>query len=381
MSHAPFSRRAAVSILGFAAVLLLSGCANPGQPKPPSLRLPDKPAKLQAERLGDEVILTWTTPSNTTDGDAVRGPITAVICRETPARQGTASACRPVQRIAVVPGASRASTSLSPALASGPPTLLIYRVELLNAHDRSAGASSPAFAAAGSAPAAAGPLRLTAIHEGALVAWQPDALPGTMRVTRSLVAPGPLQPPVARAAKATRPSPLNFGAGKAEATTVILQPEGARTSDPGGMLDRTVEDQKTYTYIGQRVRTVLLSGHSLELHGLPSPAATLAFRDVFPPRPPAGLVSVPGGGFGEAPSIDLSWDVGDERDLVGYNIYRSDAPQGSTFTRLNPEPVPASAFRDLHVEPGHSYFYRVTAVDQRHNESAPGETIQEGLRK
>ncbi len=381
MFHVFFSRRAADSILGFASLLLVSGCANPGQPKPPSLRLPDKAVKVLAERLGNQVVLTWNTPSNTTDGDAIREPITAVICRETSGRPGAASACRTVQRVAVVPGPSHAAVDLLPALASGPPTLLTYRVELFNAHDRSAGASTPAFAAGGAAPATAGPLRLVPSREGALIAWQPDAHPGMMQVTRSLVTPDPPQPAVAKAAKSARPSSLNFGASKGEATTVVLQPEGTLASDPGGMLDRTAEDGNTYTYVGQRVQIVLLSGHSLELHGLPSPPATLLFRDIFPPRSPAGLVSVPGGGFGDAPSIDLSWDAGAESDLVGYNIYRSDALPGAIFTRLNTDPVPASAFRDLHVEPGHSYLYRVTAVDLRHNESPPGDTIHESLRK
>ena len=87
-----------------------------------------------------------------------------------------------------------------------------------------------------------------------------------------------------------------------------------------------------------------------------------------------------GGGFNEAPSIDLSWDANLETDVAGYNVYRKDASSGE-FMRLNAEPVSASAFRDMKAEAGHSYEYRVTAVDRQHNESEPSDVIRETLRK
>ena len=87
---------------------------------------------------------------------------------------------------------------------------------------------------------------------------------------------------------------------------------------------------------------------------------------------------MPGGGFGEAPSIDLSWDANIEADVAGYNVYRS---EGAAFARVNAELVATPAFRDMHVEAGRQYTYRVTAVDQRKNESAPSATVIESLRK
>ena len=38
-----------------------TGCANPGPPKPPSLRLPAPAKDLRADRIGNEVHLSWTT--------------------------------------------------------------------------------------------------------------------------------------------------------------------------------------------------------------------------------------------------------------------------------------------------------------------------------
>jgi hypothetical protein len=145
------------------------------------------------------------------------------------------------------------------------------------------------------------------------------------------------------------------------------------------MIDPTVRDGDTYTYIAQRVQTVTLGEHMLELRGAPSVPVTFSFRDTFPPRVPTGLVLVPGGGFGEPASIDLVWDANIEPDLLGYNVYRSQ--DGGGFERLNAVPLPAPSYRDMQVEPGRRYTYRVTAIDQRRNESAPSAVASESLRK
>src|SRR5579863_10782647 len=44
----------------------LAGCASPGPPLPPSLKLPEVVSSgLTATRVGDEVRLHWTTPART----------------------------------------------------------------------------------------------------------------------------------------------------------------------------------------------------------------------------------------------------------------------------------------------------------------------------
>jgi hypothetical protein len=292
-----------------------------------------------------------------------------------PQPQSTPYVCDAVQRVPAPVGASRASVALTPAQASGPPALLAYRVELENAKGRTAGPSQPVFAAGGAAPAA-GSLKVSARREGALVQWTSAPDGAVMELTRTLIstAEKPLESkPAARPAK----SPLTPKGTKAPAREVVLRADS--TTDSGGMLDTTAIDGGTYTYTAQRVRTVTLGGHALELRSAVSPAYTFTYRDTFPPRPPTGLVLVPGGGFGELPSIDLSWEANFDSDMLGYNIYRSTG--AADFVRLNPEPVPSPSFRDLHVEPGGQYAYRVTAVDQRHNESAPSGTARETLRR
>src|ERR1022692_1710712 len=102
-----------------AAVLLLAGCASPGPPLPPSLKLPDVATGLTARRVGDQVMLHWTTPTRTTHKLLIRGPVTAEICRVAGAGgvqaqaatarkpdRAAASECAAVVRETMAPGAS-----------------------------------------------------------------------------------------------------------------------------------------------------------------------------------------------------------------------------------------------------------------------------------
>ena len=176
---------------------------------------------------------------------------------------------------------------------------------------------------------------------------------------------------------AKSPTPFSPGA-KQPPREVVLRPDAAAGKDAGGIIDTSVRDGDTYRYVAQRVETLTLSGQTFEMRSALSPAADFTYRDVFPPQPPTGLLLIPGGGFGEPPSIDLSWDANFESDLLGFNIYRS---SGADFVKLNTDPVPVPSFRDVQVAPGQQYTYRVTGVDRRGNESAPGTSTTETLRK
>src|SRR5438270_659862 len=78
------------------AAAFVAGCASPGTPLPPSLKLPQPVADLTATRIGNQVVLHWTTPARTTDRLLIAGPVTAEVCRDAasaaPARTTRASA-------------------------------------------------------------------------------------------------------------------------------------------------------------------------------------------------------------------------------------------------------------------------------------------------
>ena len=70
-------------------------------------------------------------------------------------------------------------------------------------------------------------------------------------------------------------------------------------------------------------------------------------------------------GPGQSPFIDLIWTPVSDSDLAGYNVYRHQA--GQPPVKLNGDLLRTPAFRDLNVVPGQTYFYSVSAVDERGN--------------
>ena len=100
------------------------------------------------------------------------------------------------------------------------------------------------------------------------------------------------------------------------------------------------------------------------------PTASVSIKpvDTFPPAPPAGLSA-----SAVAGSIELTWERNTEPDFKGYRVYRATA--GGAFASIATD-VPAPAYSDHDVKAGTLYRYRVTAVDQVGNESAPGATVE-----
>ncbi len=373
---------------GLGCLALLGGCASPGNPRPPSLHLEQVAPDLAAERLGDQVILTWTTPDATTDGGKPEMPLTAVICRESFASSPLpAPPCTPVLRVPVTPGSAGRAAETLPATLLGTPALLAYRVELTNRRGRSAGLSEPAFAAAGKAPAAAGPLMLSGQASGTVVAWAAAASPGAMQVTRTPASPG--TPGTAK--PAAMPASPRFSASSGQnddpLAAVLLRPPDrgrAATGPPAasGLVDASVLDPRAegiaFSYTAQRIETVTLAGHTLELHGIASPPAVFTYAYTFAPPSPSGLLAVPAL---SPPEIDLSWEAAESSasaGLLGYKVYRR-GPGESAFTLLHAKPVASLSFRDATVMPGRKYAYRVTSVDRHGNESAPSPEVQESV--
>ena len=369
---------------------LAIGCASPGPPRPPSLHLPEIVADLTAQRIGDHVQLHWTTPSNTTDGINITDTLTARLCRQTnPTTPTPSSACTRLPQFSVRPGPSQTIDLLPPSLTTDPVALLAYHIEIFNSAGHSAGLSSQALTAAGAAPPPVEQLRATPARIGATLEWQSPQtssqtgapIPASVELTRILL-PDPSAP--AKPPAKTPPTPASKPTSK-PASKPPLQfsgntPTEVRLStkdhaDTGGTLDTTALKGETYTYTAQRVRTVTLDGHTLDLRSPISSPITLQVTDIFPPQSPTGLAAVP-----SAHSIDLSWQPGTDPDLVGYHVYRRELPS-QEFVRLTQTPVVGPAFSDQAAEPGHTYTYRVTAIDATGNQSPPSTEVQETLRE
>jgi len=390
MALSGYAMQAGFAVL--AGFVMLAGCASPGPPLPPTLNLPAivSGTGLTAVRVGGEVRLNWTTPAETTDKLAIKGPVTAVVCRDAVAANAARTPAKPpcaaVARVRVSPGASEAADTLPAELTAGPARLLTYRVELLNAAGRTAGASAAVFASAGPAPAAVDGFAGNVTKAGVVLRWKREEQgTGNRRqgtgsaagadwvelVRTTLNAPNPAaaerQTGLPGAAKQVRVTRFRAG-GPSPAT------DATGLGDPGGAIDRTAEIGSEYSYTAQQVHAETIGGHELQSRGVVSAAISFAVRDVFPPEIPRGLVAVPAfAGAEQRPAIDLSWEPDVEPRVAGYRVYRREALAESPdrWKPIAPELVAGPAYRDATVLAGHRYAYQVTAVSTTGNESGP----------
>ena len=404
-------RRGAAIAAGAALTLvLLSGCASPGPPQPPSLKLPEVVSGLTASRVGNEVRLQWTTPSRTTDQMLITEPVEAEICRETalatPASDKvgqnavkgavTAPCSSVVLRVRVKPGASEAVDPLPAELTSAPARLLAYRVQLRNVAGRTAGPSAVVYAASGPALRAVEELIGRATKAGVVLEWK--AATGeaeAIELDRNLVQPPTATVTATSLASSTTTATTAGSSVEHKGTLLGATKEpletrfrtgaaGSSTVDAGGTIDRTAQIGHTYRYTVQWVRSMELGGRTLEVRSLPSAAVTVEMKNVFPPEAPVGLVAVPGftsaaNDSAQKPTIDLSWEPDMEPHIAGYRVYRHDldGDAASTWTQLDSELVPVAAYRDQTVVSGRRYAYQVTAVSDAGNESTRSDEVVE----
>ncbi|MEE9507139.1 MAG: hypothetical protein V3V98_08360, partial [Thermoplasmata archaeon] len=86
------------------------------------------------------------------------------------------------------------------------------------------------------------------------------------------------------------------------------------------------------------------------------------------PSAPTGLTVEPGA-RGE---LKLAWNPNPEDDIAGYNVFRSNVSGGS-FEMINDDLVPNPDYSDTGLPDETTFYYVVTAVDNRGQESADSE--------
>jgi fibronectin type 3 domain-containing protein len=114
-----------------------------------------------------------------------------------------------------------------------------------------------------------------------------------------------------------------------------------------------------------------------EVEGDDSPVIAVLAHDVFPPATPSGVQAVYS--TAERPFIDITWTPNTESDLAGYNVYRHSG--NASPVKINSELVKTPRFADPDIQPGMKYFYSVSAVDLRGNESGRSEETSEAVPK
>jgi hypothetical protein len=143
------------------------------------------------------------------------------------------------------------------------------------------------------------------------------------------------------------------------------------------LVDHSFEWEQTYLYRATVVTLIHEEGEAeTQFESDDTPAVRVFAHDVFPPAVPTGLQAV-FSGVGQQPFIDLIWAPDTDADLAGYNVFRHEA--GAEPVKVNAALVKMPAFRDMNVASGKTYFYSVSAVDVRGNESARSQETSEAV--
>jgi len=333
-----------------------------GPPQPPSLNLPKPPSDLRAVRKGERVTLTWTIPTSTTDRQTVRVLGPTRICRGpgTLTECGTPVGLAPAARSGGS-SAKNVAGSFTDALTTAlitdtPSSSLTYAVEVLNTESHSAGLSNQVrVPLVGTLPPPAD-FRAQVTSQGVVLAWTG---------TPSNESP---QAPVHHVYRVYR-RPEN---GRQVMLAGEIPAENRRDFS---LTDSSIEWESTYEYRVEAVTLVAQPNRpDLQVDGDDSPEIKVFVHDVFPPAVPSGLQAV-FSGPGQQGFIDLIWAPVTDVDLDGYNVYRHE--EGGAPMKVNAQLVKTPAYRDTDVVSGKKYFYSVSAVDVRGNESAWSEEASE----
>lgn len=356
----------------FLLSLVLAGCAAPSEPierKPP---VPQPIADLSASQTANDVVLTFTLPTETVDRRPLSQPPAIEIFRGIGNPGGDSQAH--ISLLVTIPSAAESQyvaqghvryvDSLKPEdftqreLAGAS-----YSVRTRASEKKDSDPSNMAYLLIRPSLDPITDLKTQVTHPAIVLTWTAPAKTftgSTPSVSSYRIYRADSEPSVAG----------NAESPKLKSPLAKIGESGSPTFQ-----DMQFEFGKTYVY---SVRSVIGSGVEA-LESADSSLALVTARNVFPPAAPQGLVvaMVPAQA-GTPAHLELSWAVSPETDIAGYSVYRSE--QAATAgTHVNTELLLTPAFRDMNVQPGHRYFYTVTAVDRSGNESPASEAVSGGV--
>jgi len=355
--------------------LFVAGCGAPGEPTPPTPPVPTAIADLTGHQQGDGVQLAFTLPSRTVTGDRLTAPPAIEILRGLPKVDGSLDA-KTLRVVYTIPGSLAANyvtegrvsviDPVAPAeTRARPGGALVYVVRTRASRKRASADSNAISVRMFPVPEHVSTLTVRVSETVMELNWTAPSQtsggdPLAAAVSAYRIYRGELDPSSAEAAA------KDFSQAKWKSPLALLAP----SAEPS-YRDTLFDFGKTYAYIVRSV--VVADGHEIE--SLDSAPAIVTPRDTFPPAAPQNLVGslLPGASPGSV-AVDLSWSINLETDLAGYHVYRSEQ-QDTRGALITPDLLLTPAYRDTSVEPGHRYWYTVTAVDRAGNESEPSAAV------
>ena len=367
MKHLTFLLRLNGLWLVTALLLTIPGCGKRGQPLPPAERIPQRTELLSGVQRGNQVILQWPAPLRNSDDGSVQSIRRIDVYRlseksDAPlpltesAFAARATLLGSLDYAALQQKNSGSLTYVDTLQFGDAPARLRYALRYVNSAGQRAAFSN--FLLLEPAARVAQPPSLSAARESEnaiTLVW--NAPPANLDGSTELNLAGYNIYRVNAAQDERGAEPLN---GPTPVT-------GTEYSD------RDFRFGEQYTYL---VRAVSLGSGGQSVESLNSNTLTVLPTDDYPPTAPANvsLAVSPNGSV-----ISLFFPANPERDVVGYYLYRTtDAAQPlARWTKLTPEPLTRTTFRDDKVAPGSKYFYYLVALDNAGNLSPPSAIVSE----
>jgi hypothetical protein len=368
------AQKIVIFVFLFSILLSLTGCGAPGEPTAPAPPIPTPISDLSARQLGDGVQLSFSLPSNTITGTKLTAPPAVEFLRGGMKPDGTADP-KSFRLVYTIPGAMVENYRVDEHLRFVDPiapeeikthsgATFTYVVRTRASKKRASGDSNVVSLRLFPVPERIASVEARVTETAIELSWPAptrtsagEPLPAAIsyRVYRSEMNPAGtgLTPPIAPH-------------GKREVESGPLA-----SSDSNTYRDSSFSFEHKYMYT---VRSAIqVEGNSVE--SADSEPVTVTPHDTFPPAAPQGIVAavLPGETAG-ALAVELSWSINLETDLAGYHVYRSEQ-EGARGELVTPDLLPTPAVRDTSVEPGHRYWYTVSALDRSGNESVPSAPI------
>jgi hypothetical protein len=366
--------RAAASsglVFSFLIIMLLAGCAAPGDPSPRRPVVPEKVSDLAASQYGSAMDLTFTLPTRSTDREALAEPPAIEIYRAALA-PGAVPDRKTNWRLVYTIPSERVDSYLSGEkidfhdplttddFASAAGSSVAYKIRTRATKSRASEDSNVVRANVYAPPGEPRDVRVSVTEQALIVTWADTTVPSGAtphgyHVYRGEIAPGD-ESASQDASKAKLKMPLAL----------------VGSSTTGEFRDSHFEFGTPYLYT---VRSVAQFGADL-VESADSSPVTVTPRDTFPPAAPTRLeVSVIPATNQTPAYVESSWAISPEGDLGGYFVYRSNQ-EDTQGERISNEMLLSPTFRDNSVVSGSRYYYRVSAVDRSGNESPKSSAVQ-----
>ena len=365
-----FCARRASTLLPLALCLFtfafaLSACGKRHPPLPPVERVPQRTELLSGVQRGNQVILSWPAPRRNASDDSVQSirrvdvyRLAEAVGDPLPLTEEEFSARATLIGSVDEEQVTRAAEALeyTDELSLSEPVRLRYAVRYVNAAGQRASFSNFLLIE----PAAS-------VSLPPKVAENPEIKENS--VTLRWEAPD-------ANVDGTRPANLlgyNVYRSARSQNEPAQTPLNTRPVESTSFADQSFSFGEEYVYV---VRAVSLGTGGEPVESLNSNAVAVRPLDVFPPAAPKGLTAA------ASPSplrISIFFAANQERDVAGYDLYRSTDPDlpKESWTKLNREPLQRTTFQDEAVRSGQKYFYYVTAIDTAGNVSGPSEVQSE----